>query len=79
VLIGSRLSVRVPQGLLRNAIGLVLIASAITLITKEQVPPSILVPALAGALLVIGALFAFQISMHSRTRLRGRQATATAG
>src|SRR5881392_1670625 len=38
VLIGSQLAVKVPTGLLRNALGVVMIASAIVLLVKEQVP-----------------------------------------
>ncbi len=75
VLVGSRLAVVMPQGLLRNALGFVLVGSAVTLITKEHVPVSILVPALAGATLVIAALFAFQIAVHQRAR--GAAAAAT--
>jgi uncharacterized membrane protein YfcA len=74
VLIGSQLAVKVPTGLLRNALGLVLVASAITLITKEHVPPAILIPSLSVAALVIGALFAFQIGLH-----RQRQRELSAG
>src|SRR5919197_2570144 len=71
VLIGSQLAVKVPTGLLRNALGLVLVASAITLITKEHVPPAVLIPSLSVAAVVIAALFAFQIGLH-RQRQRGR-------
>jgi uncharacterized protein len=74
VLIGSQLAVKVPTGLLRNALGLVLVASAITLITKEHVPPAVLIPSLSVAALVIGALFAFQIGLH-----RQRQRELSAG
>ena len=42
----------------------VLIASAITLITKEHVPKAILIPSLSVAALVIAGLFAFQIGLH---------------
>ena len=58
VLIGSQLAVKVPTGLLRNALGVVLIASAITLITKEHVPKAVLIPSISVAALVIVALFA---------------------
>ena len=74
VLIGSQLAVKVPTGLLRNALGLVLVASAITLIAKEHVPPAVLIPSLSVAALVIGALFAFQIGLH-----RQRQRELSAG
>jgi uncharacterized membrane protein YfcA len=80
VLIGSQLAVRVPTGFLRNALGVVMIASAITLIIKEKVPSAVLIPSLSVAGLVIVGLFAFQIGLH-RQRLREatRQATAPAG
>jgi uncharacterized membrane protein YfcA len=74
VLIGSQLAVKVPTGLLRNALGLVLVASAIALITKEHVPTTVLIPSLSVAALVIGALFAFQIGLH-----RQRQRELSAG
>src|SRR5438093_3257705 len=64
VLIGSQLAVRVPTGLLRNALGLVLIGSSITLITKEHVPQSVLIPSISAAAVVIAGLFAFQIGLH---------------
>jgi uncharacterized membrane protein YfcA len=80
VLIGSQLAVRVPTGLLRNALGIVMVASAITLIIKEKVPSAVLIPSLSVAALVIVGLFAFQIGLH-RQRLRdgARQAAAPAG
>jgi uncharacterized membrane protein YfcA len=80
VLIGSQLAVRVPTGFLRNALGVVMVASAITLIIKEKVPPAVLIPSLSVAALVIVGLFAFQIGLH-RQRLRQDtgQATAPAG
>ena len=64
VLIGSQLAVKVPTGFLRNALGLVLIASSITLITKEQVPQAVLIPSISVAAVTIGALFAVQIGLH---------------
>ena len=81
VLIGSQLAVRVPTGLLRNALGLVLVASSITLITKEHVPNSVLIPSLSVAAFVIAGLFAFQIGLHrQRARKPGAgQAPAAAG
>jgi hypothetical protein len=54
-----------------------MIAAAITLITKEQPPVSVVAPSLAVAGLTIGAMFAVQIGLH-RQRQR-RQAPATAG
>src|SRR3954465_5661843 len=49
VLIGSQLAVKIPTGFLRNALGVVMIASAITLITKEKVPAAVLIPSLSAA------------------------------
>jgi uncharacterized membrane protein YfcA len=68
VLLGSHLAVRVPQGLLRGALGTVMIAAAITLIAKEQPPLSVLVPSLGVATLAIAGLFAMQIGIHRRAR-----------
>ena len=84
VLLGSNLAVRVPTGLLRNSLGLVLIASSITLITKEHVPQAVLIPSLSVAAVVIAGLFAVQIGLHRQrereARGRGpRQAPAAAG
>ena len=80
VLLGSQLAVRVPTGFLRNALGLVMIASAVTLIVKENVPGEVLIPSMSIAALVIAGLFAVQIGLH-RQRLRddARQAAAPAG
>jgi uncharacterized membrane protein YfcA len=80
VLIGSQLAVRVPTGFLRNALGVVMVASAITLIIKEKVPSAVLIPSLSVAGLVIVGLFAFQIGLHRQRLRKGtRQATAPAG
>jgi uncharacterized protein len=81
VLIGSQLAVKVPTGLLRNALGLVLIASSITLITKEHVPSAVLIPSLSVAAAAIAGLFAFQIGLHRQRQRRPggpRQAPAAA-
>jgi uncharacterized protein len=80
VLIGSQLAVKVPTGLLRNALGLVMVASAVTLIIKEKVPSEVLIPSMSVAAIAIAGLFAFQIGLH-RQRLRhdARQAAAPAG
>ncbi len=69
VLFGAHFAVRVPQGALRNALGFVLIASAITLLSKEQPPASVVIPALSVATLTIAGLFAVQIGL---ARSRGR-------
>lgn len=70
VLIGSQLAVKVPTGFLRNALGVVMIASAIILVTKEQVPNTVLLPSLALAGTAVAALFAFQIYLHRGLRAR---------
>jgi uncharacterized protein len=79
VIVGSHISVRVPQGFLRNALGVVLCGSAVVLLTKEHVPGSILLPFLGIATAAIGGLFAYQIHLHRQTRAGGRQAPAAAG
>jgi uncharacterized protein len=76
VLIGSQLAVKVPTGFLRNALGLVLIASSIALITKEHVPQAVLIPSVTVAAVTIAGLFAFQIGLH---RQRQRQLAEKAG
>ena len=79
VLIGSQLAVRIPTGFLRNALGVVMIASAVVLITKEKVPPAVLIPSLSAAALVIVGLFAFQIGLHrQRMRQNAQKALAAA-
>jgi uncharacterized membrane protein YfcA len=64
VLIGARYSTRIPQQVLRNALGLVLCGSAVTLLIKEQSPASVLVPAFAVAATLISALLVFQAMLH---------------
>jgi uncharacterized protein len=68
VLVGSQLAVKVPTGFLRNALGVVMIASAIILVTKEHVPQAVLIPSLAVAATAVAALFAFQIYLHREPR-----------
>ena len=77
VLIGSQLAVKIPTGLLRNALGVVMIASAIVLLVKEKVPTAVLIPSLSVAALVVVALFTFQIGLH-RQRMRQDEAKALA-
>jgi uncharacterized protein len=80
VLLGSQFAVKIPTGVLRNALGIVLIASAITLITKEHVPPAIIIPSMSVAAIVIAGLFAFQIGLHrQRIRNDARPDPAAAG
>jgi uncharacterized protein len=76
VLIGSQLAVKVPTGFLRNALGLVLIASSIALITKEHVPQAVLIPSVTVAAVAIAGLFAVQIGLH---RQRQRELAEKAG
>jgi hypothetical protein len=64
VLIGAHFATRVPQTLLRNALGVVLCGSAVTLLIKEQSPASVLVPAFAVAGLLIVGLLIFQAMLH---------------
>ncbi len=79
VLIGSQLAVKVPTGLLRNALGIVLIASSIALITKEHVPKAVLIPSVTVAAITIAGLFAVQIGLHrQRQRALKRAAQAPA-
>jgi uncharacterized protein len=74
VLIGARLAVRAPQNFLRTALGVVLCASAVTLIVKEGTAEVVL-PAIGIATLMIGALLVAQVVSHVRSR---RPATAGA-
>jgi uncharacterized protein len=68
VLIGSHYAVRVPQAAIRNALGVVLIASAITLLAKEHPPTAVLIPTFTVASLTIIGLFGFQISLSRQGR-----------
>src|SRR3954468_11146022 len=77
VLLGSQLAVKVPTGFLRNALGVVMVASAIVLLVKEKVPPAVWIPSLSAAALVIIGLFSFQIGLH-RQRMRQDAAKALA-
>jgi uncharacterized protein len=72
VLIGSQFAVKVPTAVLRNVLGIVLIASSITLITKEHVPQSVLIPSLSVAAITIAGLFAFQIGLHRQRERRAQ-------
>jgi uncharacterized protein len=69
VLLGSQLAVKIPTGFLRNALGVVMIASAITLLIKEKVPATVYIPSMGAAAIVIAGLFLFQIGLH-RQRVR---------
>jgi uncharacterized membrane protein YfcA len=77
VLIGVRLSVKAPQALLRNALGVVLCASAAALLLKQKPPASVLIPSFAVAGLFVAGLVAFQLNLH-RKAVRRREAAAAA-
>lgn len=62
VVLGSQLSVRWPQGVLRTALALVLIAAGITLFSKADT--SVVPYALGATALGLGALFAAQIGFR---------------
>jgi len=68
VIIGSQLSVRWPQGVLRTLLGIVLIAAGITIMNKATA--SIVPYALVAAAVVIVALFAAQIYLPRRVSPR---------
>jgi uncharacterized membrane protein YfcA len=74
VLVGAHYAVRAPQAFLRTALGLVLCASGVTLIVKEG-SAEVVIPAMAIATLMVGALLAAQVVAHVRSN---RPASATA-
>ena len=79
VIIGTNLSVKAPQKLLRYALALVLIASGTTLILKEG-DLGVVIPAIVIAALMIAALFTIQAVGRSRSRKpRPASAGAAAG
>jgi uncharacterized membrane protein YfcA len=62
VIIGSQLSVKWPQGLLRGALGVVLVGAGLTIMNKADTD---LVPwVVAGATLAVIALFVVQIALR---------------
>ncbi len=65
VLIGSQLSVKAPQALLRTVLALVLAAAGVILIAKEGTA-EVVVPAVGIASVMVGALFAGELIAHSR-------------
>lgn len=77
VVLGANLSVKAPQAFLRTALGVVLIASGTTLVAKEG-DPSVVVPAIGIATLMMGALFAAQIVSHKRINGSARASPAEA-
>ena len=74
VLLGGLLAVRVPQGFLRTALAVVLIAAGTTLIVDEGTP-AVVLPAVIVAGLMVGALFAAQIITTRGVRARAGPAT----
>jgi uncharacterized protein len=77
VILGTNLSVKAPQAFLRRALAVVLIASGVTLISKEG-DPSVVIPAIGIAAVMISVLFGAQAVAHSR-RKRAGPAGAAAG
>jgi uncharacterized protein len=62
VIIGSNLSVKWPQGALRYALGIVLIAAGVTIMNKADTD---LIPwVVGGATLLVAALFAIQLGLR---------------
>jgi uncharacterized membrane protein YfcA len=67
VIFGTNLSVKAPQAFLRRALAVVLIASGITLVSKEG-DPSVVLPAIGIAAVMIGVLFGAQAVSSRRRR-----------
>jgi uncharacterized protein len=75
VILGSDLSVKAPQKFLRYALATVLIASGVTLISKNGTA-EVVIPAIAIASVMVGFLFAAQMISKGRAK-RGRAAAPT--
>ena len=73
VLIGASLAVKAPQAFLRPALGVVLVASSIVMLTKYGTA-DVVIPALAVATAAIGALLIGQV--WSTRHLRAQEAAA---
>src|ERR687891_19709 len=67
VIVGTNLSVKAPQAFLRRALAVVLIASGVTLISKEG-DPSVVLPAIGIAAVMMGVLFGAQAISTRRNR-----------
>jgi uncharacterized protein len=67
VVIGTNLSVKAPQAFLRRALAVVLIASGVTLISKEG-DPTVVLPAVGIAAVMITVLFGAQAISARRSR-----------
>ena len=78
VLLGSRLSVRAPQGFLRIAIAVVLVAAGIILVAKEGTS-DVVIPAIAFAAVMVGLLFVIQAVSTRPTGHGRRSSPGTAG
>jgi uncharacterized membrane protein YfcA len=76
VIVGTDLSVKAPQKFLRYALATVLIASGVTLITKNGTA-EVVIPAIAIASIMVGFLFAAQVLSRGRTK-RSRAAATPA-
>jgi hypothetical protein len=75
VILGTDLSVKAPQKFLRYALATVLIASGVTLITKNGTA-EVVIPAIAIASVMVGFLFAAQMISRGRAK-RGRAPAPT--
>ncbi|UJA21295.1 sulfite exporter TauE/SafE family protein [Thermoleophilia bacterium SCSIO 60948] len=78
VIVGSNLAVKAPQAFLRYALAIVLIASGIALVSKGG-DPSVVIPAVVIASVMMTALFGIQIVAGRRNQSRGDPAQARAG
>jgi uncharacterized membrane protein YfcA len=76
VIIGTRLAVKAPQALLRNALGIVLCASSAALLIKTKPPASVLIPSFAVATLFVLGLVVFQLNLHRKATARSAPAAA---
>jgi uncharacterized membrane protein YfcA len=76
VILGTDLSVKAPQKFLRYALASVLIASGVTLISKNGTA-EVVIPAIAIASVMVGFLFAAQMISRGRAK-RGRAAATPA-
>ena len=77
VLLGGMLAVRAPQAFLRRALAIVLLASGGMLVAKEG-DPSVVIPAIAIAAVIVGSLFAAQAISQKRLRDKRRSPPASA-
>ena len=75
VILGTNLSVKAPQKLLRYALAVVLIASGTTLIAKEG-SADVVIPAIAISTVMFGALFIAQAVGKGRSKRKAASAPA---